>query len=404
MILFLNIINKQMKYLNYSLFSISLLLSSEKSLYMGIMRILSENSTDLNYVKNNAINDTTNYENSTIINEPTNEKEEVNSTEKIKEIIPKKKKNSKNGGAYILLAFFVVFITMSLYMIYKMKKYEETRERRDDIWRFIFFINNGGLIASVINILLVVDNVLNFIPFIVYCFFFTLGVIYFIIKFVKKCHGGYAEKFFNKPFLIKVFKLPGFIFSLFDLTDPCFGNNSYDVTSFSDDNKESTSYCTQILNCIIYFLKRLALILAIISFYLFALFFVLFWLLGKSIYSIFCKDKNKINNNENPSEVIDSNSNATHDINNISEINSNNVKKVENEIKSNIVCNDINNKITQNQNKMIYNNINLNKKIINENINPLDANINELNNNNNNNFNGKKGNNGIIVSKSSAEN
>ena len=392
-----------MKYLNYSLYSILLLLSSEKPQYMGILRILSENSTDLNYVENSAINDTTNYENSTIINEPSNEMEEKNSIEIIKDKILKKKKTSKNGGAYILLTFFVVLITMALYMIYQMEKYEETRERTDDIWRFIFFVNNGGLIASVINILLVTDNVLNFIPLILYFVVFTFGVIYFIIKFVKKCHGGYAEKFFNKPYLIKIFKLPGFIFSLFDLTDPCFRNNSYDATSFSDDNKEGTSYCTQILNYIIYLLKRLALILEIISFYLFALFFVLFWLLAKFIYSIFCKDINKINNNENPSEVIDSNSNATNDFNNITDIDFNNVKKGENENKSNIEGYDLNNKITQNQNKT-NNNINLNKKKISENINPLDANINALNNNDNNNFNEKKGKNGINASKSPAEN
>ena len=65
------------------------------------------------------------------------------------------------------------------------------------------------------------------------------------------------------------------------LTDPCCRNNSDVVYYYADGHTESNECCYQMWNSIIYLIKRLALIFSILSYYIFLLFYLFFWLIAK---------------------------------------------------------------------------------------------------------------------------
>ncbi len=56
------------------------------------------------------------------------------------------KKVEEDPGTY-LIVFFALFFFIGLYMICKLKEYEQTKNRTDDVWKFLFFANNGALLG-----------------------------------------------------------------------------------------------------------------------------------------------------------------------------------------------------------------------------------------------------------------
>ena len=84
----------------------------------------------LQYIADNELNNTRNN---------TNEETESSSS------------YAEDPGTFLLGAFFIFFF-MGLYIVCVMKKYKESANRTDDVWKFMFFANNGILVASSVNI------------------------------------------------------------------------------------------------------------------------------------------------------------------------------------------------------------------------------------------------------------
>jgi hypothetical protein len=58
---------------------------------------------------------------------------------------------TEEPGTY-LLSWFVIFFFMGLYIVCSMKKYPSIAHRTDDVWKFMFFANNGILVAASVTI------------------------------------------------------------------------------------------------------------------------------------------------------------------------------------------------------------------------------------------------------------
>ena len=205
---------------------------------------------------------------------------------------------TEDPGSY-LLAWFVIFFFIGSYMICSMKNYESVRNRTDEVWKFMFFANNGILVASTVNIFNIQHILVDSSPFALSTIIFIIGMIYYIHKYITTCNKEKAEYYFGCDKLSELSKIPCFIWSLIGLTDPCCRSNSYTVTVYSDGTTESTYCCHTMWNCFIYIIKRLATIFSIVAFYIFLLFFIFYWLIAKIIYQIIFSCQEKDNNQEN---------------------------------------------------------------------------------------------------------
>ena len=271
------------------------------------------------------------------------------------------KSYTEDPGSY-LLAWFAIFFFMGLYIVSVMGKYKEIADRTDDVWKFMFFANNGILVASGINIFNIKNLIIDSSPFGLSALVCLIGCGYYIYKFCQTCNMKMASLYFDCGKTSELFNIPCFIFSLISLTDPCCRSNSYTITYYSDGSEESTFCCHCMWNCIIYVIKRFAIFFSIISYYIFLIFYLLFWLIAKLIFlciyeitgettendnngnnnDINNKDINNNNNNdndnnhnkENSREVILQNGHTNHIIIN-QHININSMQKINNQSSNN---------------------------------------------------------------------
>ena len=267
-----------MNYLYYWIFFTFLLDSSlEKPLFI---RFLSQNKTNSSK-KDIIIKNNINFQLSRKEND-----DSLRGTDAQSDLIlEEKKESSESNGAYALLAFFFIFIIMGIYMICEMKKDPQLKDKTDDVWRFMFFANNGALISCVIEILAEPGSIMNYSPLMVSCVITAIGIVYYLIKFIRNCSLEFADKYFDIDYLIEIFKLPCFICSIIGLTGPCCRSDTYTVTLYADGHVEDNYCCVQICNCIMYIIKGFTVILTLFAFYIFAVVFSPFWLLGRCIYS-----------------------------------------------------------------------------------------------------------------------
>ena len=200
---------------------------------------------------------------------------------------------AEEPGTY-LLAWFTIFFFMGLYIICTMKQYPEIASRTDDVWKFMFFANNGILVAAGINIFNVRNLILDSSPFALSSIGFIVGCVYYIVKYCQTCNMYLAFQYFECTKLGELYKLPCFIWSLKSLTDDCCRSNTYTVAVYDDGHVESNEFCVRMWNCFIYLIKRFAVIFSMISFYIFLLFYFIYWLIGKSIFILILKIKGPI--------------------------------------------------------------------------------------------------------------
>ena len=199
-----------------------------------------------------------------------------------------------------------------------MKKYPDIANRTDDVWKFMFFANNGILVAAGVNIFNIKNLIIDSSPFALSSIVFMIGCIYYICKFCRTCSMQLANQYFECEYLGELYKLPCFIWSLVGLTDPCCRSNSYTVTYYSDGHTESDYCCHLIWNCVIYVIKRFAVIFTFMSYYIFLLFYLFFWLIAKLIFMlIFEQDENPPSpKQEDNNNNIDNNNNNNNNYNN----------------------------------------------------------------------------------------
>ena len=190
---------------------------------------------------------------------------------------------SEDPGTY-LLAWFIIFFFIGAYIICTMKKYPEISNRTDDVWKFMFFANNGILVASSVNIFNIRNLILDSSPFALSALVFIIGCIYYISKYFQTCSMKVAFHYFECDKLGELYKIPCFMWSLKSLSDDCCRSNSYTVYTYADGHTESNECCHHIWNCAILIIKRLALVFSIVSFYIFLLFYLIFWAIAKLIF------------------------------------------------------------------------------------------------------------------------
>ena len=342
----------------------------------------------------------------------TNYNNTLNETEKEKDIIDI---ISEDPGSY-LLGWFIIFFFMGLYIACSMKNYPEIRNRADDVYKFMFFANNGILVAASVNVFDIKNLIIDSSPFASSALVFIIGCIYYISKYCQTCSIKFAAKYFSCDYLGELYKLPCFIWSLKFLANDCLRSNTITVIYYTDGSSESDACCHYIWNCFIFIIKILAVIFSIVSFYIFLLFYLIFWLIAKCIFLLVleCKGvKVPIEQEPKPEQPVDINVNRDpNDIGSIDElhpreqVNPNhirveNINNITNYIINNCPTNinngninNINNNGTNNPNfGNTQNEINVNQQqgirheIQNsDNIKSTKANQNNQNNYNNNNF------------------
>ena len=190
---------------------------------------------------------------------------------------------SEDPGAY-LLAWFIIFFFIGAYIVCTMKRYPEISNRTDDVWKFMFFANNGILVASSVNVFNIRNLILDSSPFALSALVFIIGCIYYISKYFQTCSMKVAFHYFECDKLGELYKIPCFMWSLKSLSDDCCRSNSYTVYTYADGHTESNECCHHIWNCAILIIKRLALVFSIVSFYIFLLFYLIFWAIAKLIF------------------------------------------------------------------------------------------------------------------------
>ena len=312
---------------------------------------------------------------------------------------------SEDPGTY-LLGWFFIFFFMGLYMICSMKKYPQIKDKTDYVWKFMFFANNGILVASSVNIFNIKNMIIDSSPFALSTIVFIIGCIYYIKKYCETCSIRFAELYFQWDKISELNKMPCFIWSLVALTDPCCRSDTYTVTVYEDGHTESNECCVRMWNCFIFVIKRMAVIFTFLSFYIFLVFFIIFWLIAKGIFILILNSKIKNANNNNPNPEVPNDVNIQgNNINNINDKNGyplsyddfikdpnqyignqNNIYNDKNSVNTNAENQDPMNDIN---NKYDFNGINPN------NYNNINNNVNNSNNNNeisnvNNNDNNKK--------------
>ena len=231
----------------------------------------------------------------------------------------------EDPGSYLLVWFFIFFF-MGLYIVCNMGKYKEIiANRKDDVWKFMFFANNGIFVASGVNIFNIKNLIIDSSPFGLSALVCLIGCAYYIYKYCQICNMKMASQYFDCDKLSELFNIPCFIFSLVGLTDSCCRSENYSVTTYTDGHTESTYCCHCMWNCIIYVIKRFAVFFSIISYYIFLIFYLYFWFIAKLIFMCIYDttgqttvndDDNKNNNNNNYNNNSNNNNNDNNNNNN----------------------------------------------------------------------------------------
>ena len=252
----------------------------------------------LQYIADNELNDTRNT---------TSEETESSSS------------YAEDPGTFLLGAFFIFFF-MGLYIVCVMKKYKESANRTDDVWKFMFFANNGILVAAGVNIFNTKNLIIGSSDFAITSIIFIIGCIYYINKFCQTCNTEIAFRYFECDKLNELYRIPCFIWSLVGLTDPCCRSESYTVYVYEDGHTESTECCNRIWNCFIYLIKRIATLYTILSYYIFLLFYLCFWLIAKSIFMCILKYKSENEQEQKKEQEIQNDENNNGNNNNQNDV------------------------------------------------------------------------------------
>ena len=206
-----------------------------------------------------------------------------------------------------LTGMFVIFLFMAIYILVRLSCFPENiQKRKNDLYVFIYFANNGTLIASGINILNIfdpnsgiLDQILNYGPVYGTSLIYVIGGICFIVNLVK--NECIPEQFFSCEYLGYIAKFPCFVWELIPLADYCCMCTTITIYHYEDGHKESDACCVCLWNLFIKFLKFISYVYSVISFYIFYVVFIIGWLIAKLIYQIVLscrKNENNISQNE----------------------------------------------------------------------------------------------------------
>ena len=200
------------------------------------------------------------------------------------------KRLEEDPGTF-LLAWFFIFFFMGLYIICILKRFPAFEEKIYEIWKFMFFANNGILVASFINMFSFKNLFMDSSPFVLSLIGCGIGIVYYICKFSKNCSKRYAYEYFQYEKIKELFNLPCIIFEPIKLTDPCcMASPTLTVNVFGYVESDICYVC--VWNFFMFILKKLAVVFSMLSYYIFLIFYLIFWFIGKGILAWCFKCKN----------------------------------------------------------------------------------------------------------------
>ena len=200
------------------------------------------------------------------------------------------KRLEEDPGTF-LLAWFFIFFFMGLYIICILKRFPEFEEKIYEIWKFMFFANNGILVASFVNMFSFKNLFMDSSPFVLSLIGCGIGIVYYICKFSKNCSKRYAYEYFQYEKIKELFNLPCIIFELIKLTDPCcMASPTLTVNVFGYVESDICYVC--VWNFFMFILKKLAVVFSMLSYYIFLIFYLIFWFIGKGILAWCFKCRN----------------------------------------------------------------------------------------------------------------
>ena len=200
------------------------------------------------------------------------------------------KRLEEDPGTF-LLAWFFIFFFMGLYIICILKRFPAFEEKIYEIWKFMFFANNGILVASFVNMFSFKNLFMDSSPFVLSLIGCGIGIVYYICKFSKNCSKRYAYEYFQYEKIKELFNLPCIIFEPIKLTDPCcMASPTLTVNVFGYVESDICYVC--VWNFFMFILKKLAVVFSMLSYYIFLIFYLIFWFIGKGILAWCFKCKN----------------------------------------------------------------------------------------------------------------
>ena len=126
-----------------------------------------------------------------------------------------------------LTAGVIILFFMAIYILLRLSKFPDSiKNRKNDLYIFMYFANNGTLIVSGINIIIIFDSysdilyqILNYGPLLFTSLIYIIGGLFFIVNSVKG--NCIPEQFFSSEHLSSITKLPCFVWNLIPLADYC---------------------------------------------------------------------------------------------------------------------------------------------------------------------------------------
>ena len=221
---------------------------------------------------------------------------------------------------------YPVYLILTLFMICELCSIENAEDYRKGIWLFIYLSNNGYIVVSLSIGMFDEFNEMTLYFLIPELVILGLGTIFYLYKLGKGICDNAMETYFSCDAIGFLFKLPCIcVWSLIGLTDPCCEQTTYTVTTYEDGHTESNECCVRTMNCLFYFLKRLAMVVTTIIYYIFVILLTIVLLILMLILMLIifislktcCKDKvpadehssnekdNLITNSQNNSNNID---------------------------------------------------------------------------------------------------
>lgn len=214
----------------------------------------------------------------------------------------------KEDTLTILNFTYPIFILLSLYLICQIKKYyEESENINMQVFKYIYISNIGYFIIGFSDIKFN-DQEISYYLFYVSIAITGIGTIALLVIFFKNI-CNLLEIFFSFKAIGMYFILPcQYIWGFLSLTDPCCTQDTYTVTTYADGHKESDYCCVCMFNAIVWIIKRFAMLITTIIYYLVLVIAVFpFWVALKILVTFFllitCYYCRKNNNSDNFSRI-----------------------------------------------------------------------------------------------------
>ena len=218
--------------------------------------------------------------------------------------------------SFVLLASYVIFIFLSLYIICQLKILSDKTEGITlEIFKFMYMSNNGYLLVGII------DTSISKAGAAIGCtvissIILTVGTIIFLVKFIKVIMVSFFDVYFRLQMVILWLQLPFiFVWPFMGLTDPCCYRTTYTITQHADGTITSDRDWVILTNKIMWGIKRLAFMISTLLYYFFFFMLMLIWGLVKLILLLIdiikesCFQNQAINNEDEKAENIENQNN-----------------------------------------------------------------------------------------------